>query len=197
MRLCTCDIAYQILTYLRLFCCRSGNVDDAMVIVRDFASRYPPHALTGATLSSLRDESRAPSESCVKYETHARTHLVHPRLKSNDHVTSPSWAVIPRQPAAASSISASPIGTRLESQPFRPLVQLVSPTLVADPHIPPWLSFADVDVLHQRLLALQRWKDVGYLTWLTRAYAGAVRKRRDASLAGLKRVKAKSEAVTS
>jgi hypothetical protein len=156
-----------------------------MILLRDFACRYPPHALTGTAASSLSDESRAPSKSCVKYEMHGRTHLVHPQLNSQNCVLSPASVVLSQPTTAASPISAPPTEAQLQSQPFRPLVQVVSPTLVADPHIPPWLSFADVEILHQRLLALERWKDVGYLTWLTRAYAGAARKRREASLAGL------------
>ena len=153
-----------------------------MVLLRDFACRYPPDALTGAA-SSLRYETRTPHKDCVKYETRARTHLVHPQLKLQNLL--PASVVVSQPTATVFPISASPAEAQSQSQPFQPLIQVVSPTLVADPHIPPWLSFADVGILHQRLLALERWKDVGYLTWLTRAYAGSMRKRREASLAGL------------
>jgi len=172
----------------------SGNIDDAMELVRDFARRYPPHEITGATLSSSHDESQAVSKSGVTYDPHGRTHLVHPpQLNSHNYISSPASMVDSSQPTADPPIPASSTAAQLKSQALRPLVQLVSPTLVTDPHIPPWLSFVDVEVLHQRLLALERWKDVGYLTWLTRAYAGAVKNRRNVSLAGLSGSKQKNK----
>lgn len=181
---------YQVLSHLQLSPFRSGNIDDAMELVRDFGSRYPPHEIT-LTLSSSHDESR---KSGVNYNPHGRTHLVHlPKPNSYNYISSPAPMVDSSQPTADPPIPASSTVAQLKSQALRPLVQLVSPTLVTDPHIPPWLSFVDVEVLHQRLLALERWKDVGYLTWLTRAYAGAVKKRRNVSLAGLSGSKQKNK----
>jgi len=64
----------------------------------------------------------------------------------------------------------------------RPLVRLTSVVGPIDERVPPLLSFADVELLHARLVEQGRSKDLGFLKWACKAYEGALRKRRDAVL---------------
>ncbi|KAF8901074.1 hypothetical protein CPB84DRAFT_1778412 [Gymnopilus junonius] len=61
----------------------------------------------------------------------------------------------------------------------RPLVRMTSVTEVPDDHVPPLMTFRDVEVLHHRLIGEGRTKDIGYITWLCKAYEWALRVRRD------------------
>ncbi|TFK29156.1 hypothetical protein FA15DRAFT_664477 [Coprinopsis marcescibilis] len=63
----------------------------------------------------------------------------------------------------------------------KPLVRMTSATEVPDDFVPPMLLFKDVEVLHHRLVAKRRHKDVGYLKWVCKAYEWALRVRRDES----------------
>ena len=61
----------------------------------------------------------------------------------------------------------------------RPLVRMTSTTEVPDDHVPPFLTFADVEIVHHRLVALGMYKEIGYLKWLCKAYEWALRVRKD------------------
>ncbi|KAG1733492.1 hypothetical protein EDB19DRAFT_1730423 [Suillus lakei] len=64
----------------------------------------------------------------------------------------------------------------------RPLVRLTSAIGPPDERVPPLLSFADVELLHARLVEQGRGKEVGFLKWACKAYEGALRTRREAVL---------------
>ena len=70
--------------------------------------------------------------------------------------------------------------TRTSLVGSRPLVRMTCETEVPDDHVPPLLMFRDVEMLHHRLMDEGRVKDIGYVTWLCKAYEGALRVRRDA-----------------
>ncbi|KDR78309.1 hypothetical protein GALMADRAFT_119345 [Galerina marginata CBS 339.88] len=61
----------------------------------------------------------------------------------------------------------------------RPLVRMTSSAEVPDDNVPPLLTFRDIEVLHHRLIMEERPKDIGYITWLCKAYEWALRVRRD------------------
>ncbi|KAJ2919581.1 hypothetical protein MD484_g823, partial [Candolleomyces efflorescens] len=63
----------------------------------------------------------------------------------------------------------------------RPLVRMTGMTEVPDDYVPPVLLFKDLEVLHHRLVAYGRVKDIAYIKWLTKAYEWALRVRRDES----------------
>ncbi|KAF8310789.1 hypothetical protein DL93DRAFT_2084170 [Clavulina sp. PMI_390] len=179
----------------------SGRVDEAVRLVHEFAKKYPPHSVL-ASQSSPATSDRRVRESVV-YGVHERTHLINTKPSTPTtplfarplilpNVSSPQTLTPEAEDAdvdvalettsdIASEISSIPPPAPKAGSP-RPLVQLASPSLVADPRVPPYLAFADVEILHQRLLVLQRIKDVGYLNWLTRSYAGGVRRRREGAL---------------
>jgi hypothetical protein len=54
-------------------------------------------------------------------------------------------------------------------------------TEVPDDYVPPVLLqvFKDLEVLHHRLVAYGRVKDIAYIKWLTKAYEWALRVRRE------------------
>lgn len=64
----------------------------------------------------------------------------------------------------------------------RPLVRLTTPLDVQDERVPPLLAFADVEVLHHRLVAAGDLRGVAYVKWACKAYEGALRRRREAAL---------------
>ncbi|KAF8266080.1 hypothetical protein EI94DRAFT_1803621 [Lactarius quietus] len=64
----------------------------------------------------------------------------------------------------------------------RPLVRLTTPLDVQDERVPPLLAFADVEVLHHRLVAVGDLRGVSYVKWVCKAYEGALRRRREAAL---------------
>lgn len=72
--------------------------------------------------------------------------------------------------------------TRTSLVGSRPLVRMTSETEVPDDHVPPLLMFRDIEVLHHRLTDEGRIKDIGYVTWLSKAYEWALRVRRDAAV---------------
>lgn len=166
-----------------------------MKLVRSFARTYPPQSLLKPNTAPTPDQRPRAREDSVLYGVHDRTHLINTKPPGLSPSTSASIQSQPVSTNESQSETASelplPPSTQESSPPVpreappRPLVQMVSPTLVADPSVPPWLSFNDIDALHQRLLPLQRWSDVEYLTWLTRAYGGGVRRRRETALVGL------------
>ncbi|KAF9494640.1 hypothetical protein BDN71DRAFT_1563275 [Pleurotus eryngii] len=73
-------------------------------------------------------------------------------------------------------------GTRTVLFAPRPLVRATTPVEIPDDTVPPLLTFGDVDVLHHRLVALGRGKDIGYLKWVVKSYEGALRTRREKAM---------------
>lgn len=61
----------------------------------------------------------------------------------------------------------------------RPLVRMAGVTEVPDDHVPPLFTFRNVEILHHRLVYFARKADIGYVTWLCKAYEWALRVRRD------------------
>jgi hypothetical protein len=64
----------------------------------------------------------------------------------------------------------------------RPLVRLTTALDVQDDHVPPVLTFADLEVLHHRLVAAGNLRGLAYVKWVCKAYEGALRKRRGSVL---------------
>jgi hypothetical protein len=67
----------------------------------------------------------------------------------------------------------------------RPLVRLTSNADVPDDNVPPFLTFADIEVLHHRLIASENEgarEKIGYIKWVCKAYEWALRGRRDEML---------------
>jgi hypothetical protein len=60
----------------------------------------------------------------------------------------------------------------------RPLVRLTTALDVQDDHVPPLLTFADLEVLHHRLVAAGHLRGLAYVKWVCKSYEGALRKRR-------------------
>lgn len=56
---------------------------------------------------------------------------------------------------------------------------MTSAAEVPDDYVPPLVTFRDVEILHHRLIDDARKKDIGYVTWLCKAYEWALRVRRD------------------
>ena len=66
----------------------------------------------------------------------------------------------------------------------RPIIRLTTPSEVPDDTVPPLLTPDDMELLHHRLVAAgsRRRKDLDYVTYLGKAYMGALRKRRDRTI---------------
>jgi hypothetical protein len=135
---------------------RNSNVDRAIALVRTFMSRYPPTAL----LPSARNPSSAHVDAPSQDVTNKRTITLFakpPILSTRTILSNP--------PAAP-----------------RPLVRLTSAIGPPDERVPPLLSFADLELLHTRLVEQGRGKEVKFLKWACKAYEGALRTRREAVL---------------
>ena len=64
----------------------------------------------------------------------------------------------------------------------RPLVRLTTALDVQDDYVPPLLTFADVEMLHHRLVVADDRRGLAYVKWVCKAYEGALRKRREVAL---------------
>ncbi|KAK0189676.1 hypothetical protein F5146DRAFT_1051997 [Armillaria mellea] len=64
----------------------------------------------------------------------------------------------------------------------RPLVRMTSAAEVPDSHVPPFVMFKDVDVLHNRLVASGNIEGIAYVKYVCKAYEWALRVRRDEAL---------------
>jgi hypothetical protein len=53
---------------------------------------------------------------------------------------------------------------------------------VQDDDVPSLLTFADIEVLHHRLVAAGDLRNLAYVKWVCKSYEGALRKRREATL---------------
>ncbi|KAG1777919.1 hypothetical protein EV702DRAFT_1098460 [Suillus placidus] len=134
----------------------NNNVDRAIALVRTFLSRYPPTAL----LPPARNQTSAQVDA--------------PSLVITNKCTINLFA----KPPILSTRTI--LGN--SSAPPRPLVRLTSAIGPLDERVPPLLSFADVELLHARLVEQGRAKEVGFLKWVCKAYEGALRTRREAVL---------------
>ncbi|KAI0354292.1 hypothetical protein OH77DRAFT_1405482 [Trametes cingulata] len=72
--------------------------------------------------------------------------------------------------------------TRVMLQAPRPLVRLLTPVEVPDDTVPPLLSFPEVEILHHRLVAVGDTENIRYLKWVCMSYAGALKRRKEATL---------------
>lgn len=73
-------------------------------------------------------------------------------------------------------------GTRTVLDAARPLVRMTTSVELPDDTVPPLIMFKDVEILHHKLVAHERGRHIGYLTYLCKAYEGALRARRDAAM---------------
>ena len=64
----------------------------------------------------------------------------------------------------------------------RPLVRLTTALDVQDDDVPQLLTFADIEVLHHRLVAAGDLRGLSYVKWVCKSYEGGLRKRREATL---------------
>lgn len=72
--------------------------------------------------------------------------------------------------------------TRTNLLGARPLVRVFHAVDIPDDGVPPLLAFAELEVLHHRLVAAGAAADVRYLTWVCKAYQGSLRRRREKAL---------------
>ncbi|OJA17820.1 hypothetical protein AZE42_06148 [Rhizopogon vesiculosus] len=134
----------------------TGNIDRAIALIRTFMSRYPPTALLPPARNPPSTQVDVPSPDATNKRT--ITLFAKPPILSTRTILS--------------NPSSSP----------RPLVRLTSAVGPPDECVPPLLSFADVELLHARLVEQGRNREVGFLKWACKAYEGALRKRREAVL---------------
>lgn len=134
----------------------NSNVDRAIALVRTFMSRYPPTALLPSARNPLSAHVDAPSQGVTNNRTISL--FAKPPILS-------TRTVLSNPPAAP-----------------RPLVRLTSAIGPPDERVPPLLSFADMELLHTRLVEQGRGKEVKFLKWACKAYEGALRTRREAVL---------------
>lgn len=66
----------------------------------------------------------------------------------------------------------------------RPLLPPLPTPLQTSSSIPPILTFADVEVLHQRLVREEDGRGVRWLGWIVRSYVGVLRGRRMGGMSG-------------
>ena len=71
---------------------------------------------------------------------------------------------------------------RVSLEGTRPLVRLTTALDVQDDHVPPLVTFDDLEVLHHRLVAAGDLRGLAYVKWVCKAYEGALRRRREATL---------------
>ena len=88
-------------------------------------------------------------------------------------------AVVIREPPAKLEMRTN----RIKLIAPHPLVRVFGPAEIPDDFVPPLLSFAELEVLHHRLVYQDRLQDVKYLKWLCKSYEGALSKRREKALA--------------
>lgn len=72
--------------------------------------------------------------------------------------------------------------TRTSLYAERPIVRLTERSTVPEDRIPPFLMFRDLNLLHHRAIAAKRPDYIAYITWVSKAYEGALRQRRVGTL---------------
>lgn len=63
-------------------------------------------------------------------------------------------------------------------------MRLTSASLVPDDHVPPMLMWADLEIVHHRLVARGDKHGVGFVKYVCNAYEGELRRRREATMKG-------------
>ena len=61
----------------------------------------------------------------------------------------------------------------------RPIVRLTTALDVPDDTVPPLLTFADLEIVHHRLVWAKDREGMRYVKWVCKAYEGSLRTRRD------------------
>ena len=148
--------------------CRFGDVDGALALLRSFVSRYPPNTVlrpTGAQ-SVSHDPSTRP--------------IVSPTPTTSPSTSTPIPLFAKPPILSTRTVLTNPASVSPSTSTARPLVRLTSVVTPKDDRVPPVIGFSDVDLLHARLAERGRIKDVGYVKWACMAYAGALKKRREA-----------------
>lgn len=88
-----------------------------------------------------------------------------------------------REPSSTLTQQADMRSTRVSlAGSNRPLVRLTTALDVHDDDVPPLLTFSDTETLHHRLVAASNRHGIAYVKWVCKAYEGALRKRREATL---------------
>ncbi|KAJ3994991.1 hypothetical protein F5050DRAFT_1695180 [Lentinula boryana] len=88
-----------------------------------------------------------------------------------------------RNHSTTSSISKPAFrSTRTSLVDTRPLVRLTSPLHLPCGKLPPVLVWRDLEVLHHRIVAKRREKDLAYIKWVCKSYEWALRVRRDEAM---------------
>jgi uncharacterized radical SAM superfamily Fe-S cluster-containing enzyme len=72
--------------------------------------------------------------------------------------------------------------TRTSLYAERPIVRFTERSAVPEDRITPFLTFNDLTLLHHRAVAAKRTTLIKYIKWVAKAYEGALRRRRDATL---------------
>ncbi|KIJ18275.1 hypothetical protein PAXINDRAFT_9350 [Paxillus involutus ATCC 200175] len=148
----------------------SGDIDAALTLLRTFVSQYPPTALLQPPTQLQPRSSLSPSA---------------PQMTSPVSTPkSPTITLFAKPPILSTrTVLANPIpSTPSSSTTSRPLIRLTSAVGPKDDRVPPLIGFNDVDLLHARLAEHGRARDLGYIKWVCKAYASALKKRRDAVL---------------
>lgn len=164
------------------------DVDGALSLLRTFVDGYPPKAVlpfeVGVPSSTTVDEDpvatgRGTLTSAGLKSPTFSLFAKPPILSTRVRLTNPK----PAHPSLSSSLL--PIPTTAPSHSVaKPLVRLTSAVGPKDDRVPPIIGFSDVELLHHRLVALRRTKDVGYVKWVCEAYKGLLRQRRERVLKG-------------
>jgi hypothetical protein len=87
-----------------------------------------------------------------------------------------------REPPLVTQRPDTVLKMRVTLEGARPLVRLTTPLDVQDDHVPPLVTFDDLEVLHHRLIAAGDLRGIAYVKWVCKAYEGALRRRREATL---------------
>ncbi|KAI6010966.1 hypothetical protein F5J12DRAFT_823126 [Pisolithus orientalis] len=155
------------------------DVDGALILLRAFVDRYPPKAVLPFGIESITSDKSSESTTLTPAVHKSPTFSLFakpPILSTRVTLTNP-------KPIHPSSPSLIPTTTPSHSV-AKPLVRLTSPVGPKDDRVPPIIGFSDVELLHHRLVALRRTKDVGYVKWVCEAYKGLLKKRRERVLKG-------------
>jgi len=64
----------------------------------------------------------------------------------------------------------------------RPIVRLTERFAVPEDRITPFLTFVDLSLLHHRAVVAKHTTILNHVKWVVKAYEGALRRRRDATL---------------
>jgi hypothetical protein len=67
----------------------------------------------------------------------------------------------------------------------RPLVRLTAAAHVPDDVVPPLLTFADLEILYHRLVTAQDKRGIAFVHWVSKAYEGELRRRRQGTMMAL------------